>query len=120
LSDRLPETTKGRAHHKDLYPSAARPSLSCFCRLKTRRFPPHSCEKVGFVWKADTRVVSRYRAERFCQGSRYNFAGRSQVIKSRIGDTSQFLSLIPVSRFSYFPSSSITVSNPEATLVRAA
>jgi hypothetical protein len=75
LSDRLPETTKGRAHHKGHYPSAARPSLPCFCRLKTRRFPPHSCEKVGFIWKADTCIASRYRVEQFCQGSRYNLAG---------------------------------------------
>ena len=40
---------QGRAHHKDWYPSVARPSSSCFCRVKIRRFPPLSHEKVGFV-----------------------------------------------------------------------
>ena len=32
-----------------LLPSAARPSLWCVCRLKIRRFPSLSCEKVGFL-----------------------------------------------------------------------
>ena len=42
---RSPAITKGRTHHKDQYPSAARPSLP----TKTRRFPlpPHG--RIGFI-----------------------------------------------------------------------